>query len=206
MTEIWLNSEKGNDKLIAFVDGTIYKANFKTDEEAYEMASAMRSGSFDSRKLWEIKTKYCKEIRLQEGNPYIELFFGKEGEEQLRITDEYKRYQIFELIKVNTPGKTITEKWNPFRAGRKPMIAFFVVVGLFLWTLYYAIQIENGTEYYFKGNGGFSLTGIVVTIASMGLIKMIIVFSVLAGLAVFSFIRKAMNLPVMHRSFPSSLS
>jgi hypothetical protein len=203
MTEIWLNSEKGNDKLIAFADGTIYKANFKTDEEADEMARALRSGSFDSRKLWEIKAKHCKEIRLQDGKPYIELFFGKEGEEQLRITDEYKRHQVFDIIKANTPGNATTEKWNAFRAGRKPMIAFFVVLGLFLWTLYYAIQIENGTEYYFKGNGGFSLTGIIVTIASMGLVNTIIVFSILLGLAIFSFVRKAMNLPVMQRIFPS---
>jgi hypothetical protein len=163
MTEIWLNTEKGNDKLIAFVDGTVYKANFKTYQEADNMASAIRSGSFDSTKLWEIKTKYCKEIRLQDGKPYIELFFGKEGEEQLRMTDEYQRHKLFDLIKANTPGKAITEKWNAFRTGKKPMIAFFVVLGLFLWTMYYAIQIENGTEYYFKGSGGFSLTGIVVT-------------------------------------------
>ena len=33
MVEIITSNEKGNDRLIAFVDGTIYKANPKTDQE-----------------------------------------------------------------------------------------------------------------------------------------------------------------------------
>ena len=81
MTEVWTSSEKGNDKLIAFIDGTIYKANPKTDEETDILAKGIKSGSFDITKLWDIKTSNCKEIRLQDGKPYIEIFWGRDGEE-----------------------------------------------------------------------------------------------------------------------------
>ncbi len=198
--EVLTSNEKGNDKLIAFNNGTIYKANPKTDEETDTLARDLKSGFFDSTKLWDIKINHCKEIRLQDGKPYIEIFWTKDGEEQLRISDKNKRYKFFDLIKANAPNATLTtEKWNAFRAGKKPLIAFFVVLGLFLWTLYYAIQAQRGYVYYIKDGRYDSLTGIVLGIASLGLNKVILIFSVLLGIASFAFIRKANHLPSMNR-------
>jgi len=199
MTEVWTSNEKGNDKLIAFTNNTIYKANPKTDEETEALAKGLKAGSFDSTKLWEIKTIHCKEIRLQEGKPYIEILWGKDGEEQLRITDEYKRYKIFDFIKANTPNSAFTvDKWNIFRAGRKPMIAFFVVLALFLWTLFYAIEAQSGKVYYIENGRYDSITGIVLGLASMGLKNVILAFSALLAIALFAFIRKAKDPPIMN--------
>ena len=199
MIEVWTSNEKGNDKLIAFANNTIYKANPKTDEETDSLARGLKSESFDSTKLWEIKTIHCKEIRLEEGKPYIEIFWNKDGEEQLRITDEYKRHKVFEFIKVNTPNSEFSiDKWNAFRAGRKPMIAFFIVLGLFLWTLFYAIEAQSGTVYYIESGRYNSLTGIVLGLASMGLSNVIVLFSSLLAVALFAFIRKARNPPTMN--------
>ncbi|MEI9810076.1 MAG: hypothetical protein WDO16_20635 [Bacteroidota bacterium] len=200
MTEVWINNEKGDDKLIALIDNIIYKANPKSDEETDSLAKGLVSGSFDSRKLWEINTSHCREIRLQNGKPYIEIFWGKDGEEQLRVADEYKRYKIFDLIKTNTPGaESLIDKWSPVRAGRKPMIAFFVVLALFLWTLYYVIEAQSGNVYYIEGGRYFSLTGIVLGLASMSLTKVVSLFSVLLGIALLVFIMKARNPPTMNR-------
>jgi hypothetical protein len=44
MTEVLVSNEKGNDKLMAFVNGTIYKANPKTDQETDILASGLNSG------------------------------------------------------------------------------------------------------------------------------------------------------------------
>jgi hypothetical protein len=200
MVEVWTNSQKNNDKLIGFGNNIIYKANPKTDEETEELARGLRSGSFDKSKIWDINTKNCKEIRLQEGKACIEIFWGKDGEEQLRITDEYMRYQIFEKIKSNTTHATFKiEKWNAIRAGRKPMIAFFVLAGLFCWTLYYAIQAQSGVVYYIESGRYASITGIVLGLASMGLKNVITLFSVLLGISLFAFWSKAKNPPVMNR-------
>jgi hypothetical protein len=200
MTEILTSNEKGNDKVIAFINDTIYKANPTTDQEANILASGLRAGSFDSTKLWDIKVNQCREIRLQDGKPFIEVFWGRDGEEQLRISDEYKRYKFFDLIKANAPNATsTTEKWNAFRAGRKPLIAFFVVLGLFLWTLYYAIQAQKGYVYYIENVRYGSLTGIVLAIASLGLNRVVLIFSALLAIALFAFIKKAKNPPLMNR-------
>ncbi len=200
MIEILISNEKVNDKLIAFGNGIIYKANPKTDQETDVLASSLRSGSFDSTKLWDIKVSHCKEIRLQEGKPYIEVFWGKDGEEQLRITDDYKRQKFFDLMKAGTPNAVYAvEKWNVFRAGRKPLIAFFIVLGIFLWALYYAIQAQKGYVYYIEDGRYNSITGIVLAIASLGLNRVILIFSILLGIALFAFIKKAKNPPLMNR-------
>ena len=200
MTEILTSNEKGNDKVIAFINDTIYKANPKTDQETDILASGLRSGSFDSTKVWDIKVSHCNEIRLQDGKPFIEIFWDRGGEEQLVISDAYKRYMFFDLIKANAPNaRCTTEKWNAFRAGRKPLIAFFVVLGLFLWTLYYAIQAQKGYVYYIENGRYGSLTGIVLAIASLGLNRVIAICSALLCIALFAFIKKAKNPPVMNR-------
>jgi hypothetical protein len=200
MTEVWTSNEKGNDKLIAFSGNTIYKANPRTEEETNDLAKGLKAGSFDTTKVWEIKVNHCNEIRLQDGKPYIELLWGKEGEEQLRITDEYKRYKIFEFIKSNISDAEISvDKWSIFRAGKKPMIAFFIVLGLFIWTMFYVIEAESGNTYYIESGRYDSITGIVLGLASMGRAKVVTIFTVLLGIAVISFIRKAKKPPVMNR-------
>jgi hypothetical protein len=200
MIEVWTSSEKGNDKLIGFANNVIYKANPKTDEETDNLARQLQSGSFDSTKVWEINIRNCREIRLENGKPYIEIFWGKDKEEQLRITDEYKRYKVFDFIKANASvGKFSIEKWNAFRAGRKPLIAFLVVLGIFLWTLFYAIEAESGNVYDIESGRYNSITGIVLGLASLGLTKVITIFTILLAIAAFAFIKKARNLPVMNR-------
>jgi hypothetical protein len=200
MIEVWTNDQRGNDKLIGFGNGIIYKANPKTSDETETLARSMRAGSFDTTKVWDINTKNCKEIRLQDGKPYIEILWGKDGEEQLKITDEYLRYKIFDHIKANTPHATCTvEKWNAFRAGKKPLIAFGILLGLFAWTLFYAIEAERGVVYYIESGRYDSLTGIVLGIASLGLAKVITIFCCLLAIALIAFIKKARNLPIMNR-------
>ncbi len=192
MIQVWTSNEKGNDKLIAFANNTIYKANPKTDEETELLAIGLKAGSFDSSKVWEIKTMHCNIIRLEDGKPYIEILWGKDGEEQLRITDE--RYKVFDYIKTNTPNSEFSvDKWTIFRTGKKPMIAFFVVLGLFLWTLFYAIQAQSGKVFYLENGQYNSLVGIVLGLVSIGLRNVIMLFS-----ALLAFIRKAKSPPTMN--------
>ncbi|MFI5129368.1 MAG: hypothetical protein ACHQFX_05225 [Chitinophagales bacterium] len=200
MIEVWTHSEPGNDKLIGFGNNIIYKANPRTEQETEILAKGLKAGSYDSTKIWDISTKNCREIRLQDGKPYIEIFWGKEGEEQLRVADEYLRYKIFDRIRAGTPNAVYTvEKWNAFRAGKKPLIAMVVILALFAWTMFYAVEAQSGTVYYIENGRYDSLTGIVLGIASLGLIKVVTIFSCLLGIALFAFIRKAKKPPTMHR-------
>lgn len=200
MIEVWTNSLKGNDKLVGFGNGVIYKANPKTYEEVEALAANMRKGVFDTTKVWEISTRRCREIRMQDGKSFIEIYWGKDGEEELRITDEYLKHKIFEVIKAGASHLNYTvEKWSIFKAGRKPLIAMAVIVALFAWTLFYAIEAQSGMVYYLEDGRYDSITGIVLGIASLGLTNVIAIFSFLIGLAVFAFIRKTRKIPMMYR-------
>ena len=201
MIEVWTSSLRDNDKLIGLGNGKVYKANPKTDEETEALAFDMRKGNFDTTKVWDIPILHCKEIRLQEHKPMIEIFFGREGEEELRITDEYQRHIIFEKIKsISLPqARYSEEKWSIWKTGRKPLIAMGVILLLFLWTLFYAIKAQSGTVYYLADGHYNSLTGIVLAIASLGLVNVISIFSGLLGIAIFAFYRKVKRIPMMHR-------
>ncbi len=198
MIKVWTSNEKGDDKLIAFANNTIYKGYPKTEQETIEMARDLQSVISQHTKLMEIPVAYCTEIRQQEGKKCIEVIYGKNVEE-LQIKDDFNRSQLFDYFKKNIPSAELAvEKYKPLRAGKKPMIAFFVVLGLFLWTLFYAIQGESGTIYYME-DSYFSLTGIAVGLASIGVTKVIILFSSLLAIALFAFIKKAKNPPVFNR-------
>lgn len=123
MIQIWTSNEKGSDKLIAFGNNTIYKANPKSYDVTEELAKEMRTGKLDNLSLWWIQTYKCTEIRLQDGKSHIELLVGKEAVEELRIKDEYTRYQIFDYLKSNVPNSaSCIDKWTPLRAGKKPFL------------------------------------------------------------------------------------
>ncbi len=201
MIEVWTSSLKGSDKLIGLGNGKLYKANPKTDDETEHLAIDMRKGNFDTTRVWDITIFHCKEIRLQENKPMIEIYFGKEGEEELRVTDEYLRHTIFNKIKSVSlpPARYAEEKWSVWKTGRKPMIAMGVLSAIFLWTLFYAIEAQSGTVYYLEDGHYNSITGIVLAIASLGLFKVIAIFSGLFGIALVAFFRKVRKIPVMHR-------
>ena len=59
------------------------------------------------------------------------------------------------------------------------------MTALFLWSLYLAIQIENGAEYEIIG-GGRSITSIVLAIANLGVFKNIIGYIILLGIIAIS--------------------
>jgi hypothetical protein len=61
------SNEKGNDKLIAFNNGTIYKANPKTDEETDMLARDLKPGFFNSTKLWDDKEHWLEIREKDEG-------------------------------------------------------------------------------------------------------------------------------------------
>lgn len=200
MAKVWTSYAKNDDSIIAFANNTIYKGNPKKEDEIIRLSLDLKSGPVQSSMLFEIPVSYLREIRLTDEKPYIEIFFGNEGEERLRVTDKAKREEIFNYLCTVIPNcNTTTEKYSRLKAGRKPLIAFFVVLAIFVLTLFFAVEGESGTIYYMEDGRYDSVTGMVVALASIGVNKVILLFSVLLGLAGLSFFLKAKNPPVVHR-------
>jgi hypothetical protein len=200
MAKVWTSYAKNDDSIIAFANDTIYKGNSKKEDEIVRLSLDLKSGPVQNRILFEIPVSYLREIRLRGDKPYIEVFFGNEGEEQLRVADKAKREEIFNYLRTVVPhNQTIAERYSRVKAGRKPLIAFFVVLAIFVLTLFFAVEGESGTVYYMEDGRYDSVTGIVVALASIGVNNVILLFSVLLGLAGLSFFLKAKNPPIVHR-------
>ena len=199
MIKIWTNPDKGDDKIIAIVDDMIYKCN-PAPEEVDAVASGLQVKSIPQKNIFGIPFHYLHEFRYQEGKNYIQVFFREGSEEHLRINNPERLQEVFECFKTLLPSsKYYIDRYKPFRAGKKPLIALAVVSILFIWTLFIAFGIQDGNEYDVKGGRYYSWAGIVLMFAAMGVRNVILIYGSLIVIAILSFIKKFKNPPVIHR-------
>jgi len=188
--KVWTSQEKADDRIIVFAGQTIYKGNPKAaDMDAVLLELDIKKTVPAS--LPGFPLNYIREINLQQGKRYIELAFGKDSTEELKITDENKRREVFEYFKHNIPG-SVFSRYSPsiLQAGKKPLIAAIVVTLIFSWTLYIAAGIESGNDYDVSGKHYNSIAGIVLAIASLGVKKVILIFDTLLAVSIFAFVKK----------------
>lgn len=199
MNRIWRNTEKGDDKIIAIGNNMIYKANPKEDKvDAY--FEKIQENNIPNDVLG-IPFSYIKSIHYIEGKDYIQVFFGQESEEHLRIKDTNKRNEILKCFKETIPQSNYRlERYSAFKAAKKPLIAIFILLLLFAWPLYIAIQIAFGYEYELIGNGR-SVSAIILILANLGVTRVVLIFGSLIGVGVLSTIKKIKNKPVLHEIY-----
>lgn len=196
MNKTWTTKKKGEDKIIGLGNDMIFKANPKK-EELFKYTNDIEKNIISDAVL-RIPYSYLKTIRLQEGKKYIQVFFGKDSEEHLRIKNKSRRKEIFNYFKENIPRTAYSfEKYSALKAGKKPIIAIALVSVLFILILYFAIQIENGVENKLEGSG-LSLIGFFYAFASIGTTKVVTIFGSLFTIALLSMINKMKNRPEVH--------
>jgi hypothetical protein len=157
-------------------------------------------GVIPKKKCIEIPQHYLKEVNQTEGKKYIEVLFGKDSVEHLRIGDDKTRTEIFEYLKENIPSsKFYIDKYSKLRAGRKPMIAMAVIVAFFCWSYHLASGIESGDEYGVTGDNFRSVAGIALMLAWLGTTKLLLIFSLLLSIAIIAFIQKTKHPKVVHK-------
>ena len=196
MEKDWTSSVKGEDKLILITGEKIYKANPKGEVNSkyiHEVKSEKKpKGSFG------IPFSYINEIQLREGKKIIQIFFGQESEEHLRIKSEDKKKEIFEYLKDNIPNtKYDFEKLSEIKAAKKPLIALAAVLAIFLWVLSYSVQYDAGYEFIDNSNGRY--IKIILAIASLGTLKASLIFGSLASIALIKVIKEMKNTPAIHK-------
>ena len=197
--KIWRSNEKGDDKIIAYLDGTIYRGNPSSDE-IENVIYNFQMKIIPTKNFTAIPLHYQKQIILEDGLNYIEVLFGVESSEHLRIKETERRNEIFEYFKTTIPNaKFYVDKYSKIQAGKKPLIAMGVVAAIFLWTFYIANGIENGNEYGVSGDHKNSLAGIVLALAQLGTTNISLIFGSLFIIAIVAFIRKVKNPKILNR-------
>lgn len=143
--KIWTSTEKGDNKVIAFVNDTIYKAN-PPESEIDVCIFDLKTQNIVSKYFFGIPLHYISTITLQEGKKYIEIKFRGDTE-YLKIQNETTRNEVFEFFKANIPGaQYAVVKPSKLKAAKKPLIAMGVVTAMFIWALYLAIGKEKGSN------------------------------------------------------------
>ena len=168
--KFWTSIQKHDDKIIAFANETIYKANPRVNDiDKYILDLKTQNISYPQ--FLGIPLHYVTQINQQENKKYIEVMFRGDTE-HLKIENDNQRNEIFEFFKQNIPGANYTViKQSKIQAIKAPLIAIAVILSIFLWSLFITIGSENGNEYDIAGERYHSFAGIALILASLGVTK-----------------------------------
>lgn len=187
MIKFWASKNNKNIDIVLINKESIHKGKIKF-EELNNFSKQVENNKLPEG-LFVIPFTYIKKIENQEGKKDIKVYFNSDSEEELISKNSEIKNQIFDYLKEAIPNLNYSKKKPSFFKYVKPQLfAIFFTTTIFLWSLYYAIQIENGVEYYLEGRAG--LLSLIYSIGLLGIVKVIILFSILIGIGVYSMIRK----------------
>ncbi|MCB4800268.1 hypothetical protein [Neotamlana laminarinivorans] len=188
MQKFWKIRDSKYNKLIYIKDNTIYKGNPK-QEELNKLTSETLNLSF-LESLFSIPYSYIKRIENQSGKNEIKIFYGSGSEDELIVKDTTIKQEIFDFLKSELTNFNYSSKIPSILSyGKAQFFALLFMTGIFLWSLYLAIQIESGVEYKIIGSGR-SITGIVLFLANFGIIKNIIGYLIILSIIIIALTKK----------------
>lgn len=188
MEKIWKPKESKSDKLILIHKQSIYKGN--PSKEQIDKLNLETQNLEVLEKLFSIPYSYIKKIVNQESINHIKIFFGNDSEEELKISNERLKNEVFNYLKNDITSLTYRlETPSSFKYAKAQFFGIIISSGLFIWAMYFAIQMSNGYEYEIVG-GRPGITGIVLALANFGITKLVIGYSAILGIALFSLIKK----------------
>ncbi|RZS93935.1 hypothetical protein [Aquimarina brevivitae] len=194
MKKVWKLPESKSNQLILIKNQTIYKGNLDPDKiNKLPLNPEISLPNEIEKELFSIPYPYIKKISNQKGVKHIKIYFGKDSEEELHIANEKTKKEIFECLKMDIPGLTYkSELPGFFNYCKAQIFAILMLTGIFIWSLYYAIEIEKGTIFELRGGGGgrIGIGGLVFILGNLGVTKLIIGYSTIMGLTLFSLFRK----------------
>lgn len=193
----WTSDLKNDTKFVGIRDNTLFIANPKT-AAIDNVVADFKYKTGNTSGFFELPLSYIKNVRLYKNYHNIELNCQGGVEEELIVTDSAKREEIFAFLKKEIPDMIYyVDSYSAIRAGKKPLIAAIVVMGLFVWSYLVAAGLEKGDMYDVDNERYHSVAGIVLVLANLGTTNLILIFGSLLAIATLAFVRKAKNPPVV---------
>lgn len=193
MDKLWKLSEPKSDKLILIKNRIIYKGNPDREKVSkFSLDTDTPTNQETEKELFGIPYQYITKIINQEGIKHIEIFFGQDSEEELTIENEKTKNEIFQFLKDDFNELHYkSELPNFIMYCKASLFAILFLTGIFIWGMYYAIEIEQGTLFELRVRGrGSGLAGLIFLLGTLGKTKLIIGYIVLLGIALVSLFRK----------------
>lgn len=141
----------------------------------------------DLKNIFSIPFSYIRKVENQENNNTLHIYFGSDSVEEFTFENEDVKNMFFESLKKEATKLVYDSKIpSKFNYAKSQFFALGITSILYLWSLYLAIQIENGVEYKIIGGGNPGISGIVLGIAQFGSIKISIAFICILVLIIYS--------------------
>ena len=195
--KIWVNELKTDDIIVAVSDSSVLKANPK-EGELQSFISDIQNGVLPTERTMEIPFSYIREFQLDENKPYFDIYFGGDSSEAFRIQSLQRRLEILNYLQSKVPGQSRVEVISGFKAARKPIIAFGVLLGIFLWALYLAVNMEKGIEYQVVGQQR-SIASVVLLLGSLGVKRLSLIFGALMLISMYVIVKRFRTSSTVHR-------
>ena len=187
MDKIWKPKGKKSDKLIIIHDNRICKGSPSVEIMNRLSVESDQSKQEVLQSLHGIPYNYIQGIINQRGVNHIKLILGEDLEEELFVEDEIVKNEIFEYLKSEFNSFEYTSEIpSAFTYVRPKIIGIIVLTAIFLWTSYFAVQMEQGYEY----GAARGITGIAIGLATFGIVKLLIGYITIMGITIFLMVKK----------------
>lgn len=189
MKKYWFINENKN-YFVGIGKDAIYSGSIKKYIKS-ELINDFEKG-IEPKEIFSIPFSYIKSIENPEGKKKIEIHYGDNSNEEIKIEDLYSKNEIFNSLK-NELSKFQYTKNTPsiFKHTKAQIFAILIATGLFIWVFYLANQIAQGYEYEVVGSGkGKGLGGIILGLAQFGTTKVIIGYLLILSIAIAALVRR----------------
>jgi len=197
LEKIWYNEVNRDHNFLVFNDNKIYRLKTKP-ENRYHIKRELDKGTINNKFL-ALPLSYIKKIEYREDDIHLRLFYGKDSEDEIIISNPKLREEIFLYLKAKTNHvKFEIQTSSLLKRIMKPLIALCVVLGIFIYVMSVIDGINSGYEYELRGNRP-GIGSIVLILANLGAGANILIFSLFSFIAGLSIYRNIKDSSEIHR-------
>lgn len=175
---------KKENQIIGIDDKMIYKGNLSDTKNIKKIDSETLKNFFS------IPFTYIRKIENPTNRNRFTIFFNDDSEEEFIFSDEKTKMEVFNFIKNNSSLFYSSKTPSKFSFARPQLFALIIVSILYFWSLYLAIEIENGAVYQIIGGGSGGIAAFILILANLGSLQLTIAYLILLGIMFFSISKK----------------
>lgn len=173
----WHNKPAKEDNFIVCTDQKICR--LRVGEFDYGIIQNELSKGVLNAKFTCLPIRYFKKVEYREDDDKLRLYYGKDSEEAILVSDTATRKDIFDYLSANTNPKKVEIKTPSFfQRTKKPLIALCVLIVLFSCVYMLIEELKQGHQYE-----GAGLGGLILGLAHLGLSFNLSIFIPLMSIA-----------------------
>ena len=198
LQKIWINNQPKEHTFIIFHENILYRRKV-TKEEFYRVEKELNRGII-SDKFFGLPIPYLKTVSYREDNPKIAIVFNQDSEDEIEISDNQLRKEVFDYLKKHTKYLSFSEaKPSLFSRIKKPVIALTIILAIFAYVYSIIDGMNQGYEYEIVGGRRPGIASVVLALAHLGLAKNLLIFFPFIGLALYRMVKNYQDDREIHR-------